>query len=89
VDWRTKEQARAAAALLVSALAPTNTLPGNPAALRHAKDTGGVSLLRGARNLWAQWVHTRSGAQRRAPTTLGSRRYEALESAPGRYVKEK
>jgi polyhydroxyalkanoate synthase len=51
VDWRTLERARFAAGILVSTLAPTNTLPGNPAALRHALDTRGASLLRGARNL--------------------------------------
>ena len=33
--------------MLTSALAPANTLPGNPAALRHAVGTGGHSLLRG------------------------------------------
>ena len=38
--WRTQERARLAASLLTSALAPTNTLPGNPAALRHAVQHG-------------------------------------------------
>jgi len=51
VDWRTLERARFAAGILVSAAAPTNTLPGNPAALKRAFDTGGRSLVRGARNL--------------------------------------
>jgi polyhydroxyalkanoate synthase len=53
LDWRRAEQARFAAGVLVSAMAPTNTLPGNPAACRRAFDTGGLSLLRGARNLIA------------------------------------
>jgi polyhydroxyalkanoate synthase subunit PhaC len=44
-------KARFAASLLVDALAPTNTLPGNPAAIRRAFDTGGKSLGRGAANL--------------------------------------
>src|SRR5258707_7049248 len=35
---------------LVDALAPTNFLATNPAALKRAFDTGGVSLWRGARN---------------------------------------
>jgi polyhydroxyalkanoate synthase len=35
---------------LTSALAPTNTVPGNPAALKRAFDTSGASLGRGARN---------------------------------------
>jgi polyhydroxyalkanoate synthase len=36
--------------LLLDAAAPTNLLPLNPAALKRAFDTGGVSLARGARN---------------------------------------
>jgi polyhydroxyalkanoate synthase len=51
LDWRHAEQARFAAGVLVSALSPTNTLLGNPAACRHAVQTGGLSLLRGARNM--------------------------------------
>lgn len=35
VDWRTAERARFAASVVTSAMAPTNTLPGNPAALKH------------------------------------------------------
>ncbi len=46
-DWHDVERARFAVNALTSALAPTNTLPGNPAALKRAFDTGGVSLLRG------------------------------------------
>jgi len=44
-------KARFAAKFVVDALAPTNTLAGNPAALRQAFDTGGKSLVRGARNM--------------------------------------
>jgi polyhydroxyalkanoate synthase len=51
LDEPAKEKARLAAAVLVSALAPVNTLPGNPAALKRAFDTGGLSLARGVRNL--------------------------------------
>src|SRR4051812_3706563 len=36
--------------LLLDAAAPTNLLPLNPAALKRAFDSGGVSLLKGARN---------------------------------------
>src|SRR5829696_4300532 len=46
-------KARFAAKLLVDALAPTNTLAGNPAALRRAFDTGGKSIGRGLKN----WMH--------------------------------
>ena len=44
------EQARFAANIVTSAAAPTNFLVTNPAALKRAFDTGGLSLARGARN---------------------------------------
>jgi polyhydroxyalkanoate synthase subunit PhaC len=44
------EQARFAASIVTSAAAPTNFLVTNPAALKRALDTGGLSLARGARN---------------------------------------
>ena len=44
------EQAQFAANILVSTAAPTNFLVSNPAALKRAFDTGGMSLARGARN---------------------------------------
>ena len=44
-------KARFAARLLVDAVSPTNTLFGNPAALRRVFDTGGKSLVRGAKNM--------------------------------------
>src|SRR4051794_28345767 len=50
-DWREVEQAKFVLNAFTSALAPTNTLVGNPAALKRAFDTGGRSLLRGTRNL--------------------------------------
>ena len=49
-DWHTVERARFATGILVSALAPTNTVWSNPAALKHAFDTGGASLVRGFQN---------------------------------------
>jgi polyhydroxyalkanoate synthase subunit PhaC len=52
VDWQRVEEARFAIGLLASALAPTNFLPGNPKAMKHAFDTGGRSVVRGMRN----WV---------------------------------
>jgi polyhydroxyalkanoate synthase len=44
-------KARFAASFLLNTLSPTNTLPGNPAALREAFNTGGKSVVRGARNM--------------------------------------
>jgi len=44
------EQAQFAANIVTSAAAPTNFLMGNPAVLKRAFETGGMSLARGARN---------------------------------------
>jgi len=50
-DWRKRERNKFLAGIVTSALAPTNTLIGNPSALRRAVETGGASLLHGARNM--------------------------------------
>jgi polyhydroxyalkanoate synthase len=47
---RNAERARFIVSLLLDAAAPTNTLPGNPAAVKKMVDTGGASLLRGLEN---------------------------------------
>ena len=49
-NWKLASQQRFAVTLLTEALAPTNTLIGNPAALKRAFETGGKSLIAGARN---------------------------------------
>jgi polyhydroxyalkanoate synthase len=51
LDRPTAARALFALSLLTEAAAPTNTLLGNPAALRHAVETRGRSLVRGLRNL--------------------------------------
>lgn len=51
VEWKEADQQRFALRLLTEALAPTNLLPGNPAALKRAFETAGMSLVRGMRNL--------------------------------------
>src|SRR6185437_11413416 len=81
LDEPAREKARLAAAVLVSALAPVNTLPGNPAALKRAFDTGGLSLARGARNLLAD---VRAG--RLTPRPVDTRPFtlgETLGVTPG------
>ena len=47
VDWHDLERARFAVNALTGALSPTNTLVGNPAALKRAFETGGRSVARG------------------------------------------
>jgi len=51
LDAKESERARFLMSQITEALAPTNSLLGNPAALRKAVDTSGDSLRRGAANL--------------------------------------
>jgi polyhydroxyalkanoate synthase len=50
VDWRTRERAKMVMAAITTALAPTNSLPGNPEAIKLAFQTGGASLRAGFLN---------------------------------------
>ena len=52
IDWKDAEQLRFATMLITEALAPTNVLMGNPAALKRAFDSAGLSLMRGMRNFF-------------------------------------
>ncbi|HEY4410824.1 MAG TPA: alpha/beta fold hydrolase [Acidimicrobiia bacterium] len=84
VDWRTRERARFALTVLTSALAPTNTLPGNPAALKRAIETGGGSLVNGLRQFVGDVRHNRG-----MPTQVDSSSFrvgENLAVTPGAVV---
>ncbi len=50
LDPETQPKAEFAIDAIVDAAAPTNTLIGNPAALKRAYETGGASVVRGLRN---------------------------------------
>jgi polyhydroxyalkanoate synthase subunit PhaC len=50
-SWQNKARARFAADVITAALSPANYLGTNPAALRKAAETGGMSLMRGAQNM--------------------------------------
>ena len=52
-----RERARFFMQLVADAMAPTNFLPGNPSALRRARETRGVSLWHGWRNLVDDLAH--------------------------------
>ncbi|GAK44390.1 poly-beta-hydroxybutyrate polymerase domain-containing protein [Tepidicaulis marinus] len=53
------ERARAQIVLnmITDALSPTNSLIGNPAALKRAYETGGLSLVKGLKNAYSDIVH--------------------------------
>jgi polyhydroxyalkanoate synthase len=57
LDAKTRERAQFVMSLYTDAMSPTNTLLGNPAALKKAIDSGGASLLGGMRNLVTDLLH--------------------------------
>ena len=84
LEWRDSERARFFAAILTTAVAPTNTLIGNPAAIKRAFETGGASVVRGARNLVRDVRH--NGGM---PLQVDSRAFtlgENLAATPGGVV---
>ncbi len=84
LDPKSEERARFVVGQVADALAPTNSLAGNPAALRKAKATRGRSLLAGARNLAGDVLH--NGAM---PTSVDSRPFvvgETVGVTPGAVV---
>jgi polyhydroxyalkanoate synthase len=84
VSWRTKEQLRFAAGVLTSSLAPTNTLLGNPAAVKRAFETGGGSLRRGLRN-WVDDMRHNGGMPKQVDDS-GYVVGENLAASPGAVV---
>jgi polyhydroxyalkanoate synthase len=56
IDTRTAERARFLVSLLVDALSPTNSLPGNPAALKKAVESRGTSLIHGLENFIGDYI---------------------------------
>jgi poly[(R)-3-hydroxyalkanoate] polymerase subunit PhaC len=84
LDEKSRERGRFALTLLVEALAPTNTLLGNPGAIKRAFETGGASLWRGAGHLLAD-LRTNGGLPSQVdqrPFTVGKN----LATTPGAVV---
>ena len=83
-DPMADQKAQIAVGFSLDALAPTNFLPTNPAAIKKAFETGGASLLAGASNLLNDVAHN-GGRPRQvdtAPFELGRN----LAATPGRVV---
>jgi polyhydroxyalkanoate synthase len=80
-------------------IAATINPPGNPRARYHAAEEhppsadewlAGASVHQGTWwDDWDAWLADRSGLLKRAPRTLGNRRYKVLGPAPGEYVLER
>ncbi len=68
LDAQTDAKARLAARLALDTLAPTNFLVTNPAALKRAFDSGGISIMKGVRNFISDVV-SNGGRPRQVDTT--------------------
>src|SRR5262249_22011166 len=83
-DRRTDQKAALAVGFALDAIAPTNFLPTHPAAIKKAFETGGASVVAGARNFLDDLAHN-SGRPRQvdtAPFELGRN----LAATPGQVV---
>ncbi len=84
LDEKSKLRAQFVLKLATEALAPTNTLLGNPAALERARETRGRSLVDGARHAWYD-VRSNGGM----PSMVDSRPFvlgETVAATPGAVV---
>jgi polyhydroxyalkanoate synthase subunit PhaC len=84
LDRATARKARLAVDAMIDALAPTNTLFGNPAALRKAVETGGESLTRGMERFLDDMVNNDG-----RPSQVDLSRFELgrdLAATPGKVV---
>jgi polyhydroxyalkanoate synthase len=84
LNWRDAERARFLATLITTTLAPTNSLAGNPEALKRVLETGGRSLVRGARNFAGDLRH--NGGMPSSVNTTAFRLGENLAATPGAVV---
>jgi len=83
-DFRRAERAIFAANILTGACAPTNFFMTNPAAIKYAFDTGGLSVLRGARHFLSDLRH--NGGM---PSQVDRSRFEVgrnLAASPGAVI---
>jgi polyhydroxyalkanoate synthase len=84
LDFKNERRALYAVELLIDSLAPTNNFWSNPAAMKRAFDTAGVSVVRGMRNL-VNDVLTNGGM----PSTVDKRPFEVARNiavTPGAVV---
>jgi poly[(R)-3-hydroxyalkanoate] polymerase subunit PhaC len=84
LDKRDAERARFVVSLVVDAMSPTNSLAGNPAALKKLVDTGGASLVQGLENFVGDLV--RNGG---LPAQVDTRTFAVgknLATTPGEVV---
>ena len=84
LDTTTREKAAFAVELLADALAPTNLLLTNPAALKRAFETGGQSVVAGSRNWIDDILH--NGGRPRQVDASSFRLGENMAATPSKVV---
>ena len=84
LDPDSDDRARLLMGLVGSVVSPTNVLPGNPAALKRAFETGGASVVAGLRNLLDD-IATNNGRPRQVDAT-NLRVGKELAATPGKVV---
>ena len=84
LDELERDRARFISAIIIDALAPTNTLAGNPAAQKMAITSGGLSLMKGLKNAYEDMVHNKGMVSQvdKRPFKLG----ENIATAKGSVV---
>ncbi len=83
-DESEQNRARFVSAMILDALAPTNSLAGNPSAIKRAIDSGGLSLMKGLQNAYNDIVHNDAIVSQvdKRPFKVG----ENLATSPGKVV---
>jgi polyhydroxyalkanoate synthase len=83
-DELERNRARFVSSMIMDALSPTNTLAGNPSAIKRAIDSGGLSLMKGLKNAYNDIVHNDAIVSQvdKRPFTVG----ENLATSAGQVV---
>ncbi len=84
LDALERDRANFISQIIIDALAPTNTLLGNPAAQKRVVDSGGLSLIKGLKNAYTDMVHNKGMVSQvdKRPFKLG----ENVATTPGQVV---
>ncbi|MEQ1724713.1 MAG: alpha/beta fold hydrolase [Sphingopyxis sp.] len=84
LDELERNRARFVSGMILDALSPTNTLAGNPSAIKRAIDSGGLSLMKGLQNAYTDIVHNNAIVSQvdKRPFTIG----ENIAITPGQVV---
>lgn len=84
LDALERDRANFVSQMVIDALAPTNTLIGNPTAQKRLVDSGGLSLIKGLQNAYNDMVHNDGMVSQvnKKPFKLG----ENIATTPGKVV---